>query len=227
LAIGTSLDGTHAGLLGDVGCFSFYPVKHMTTAEGGMIITRHDELAHRVERQRAFGVDRTPAERSMPGIYDVTELGFNYRMNEIEAAIGVEQLKKMKMFLEKRRENFDALAAAVNGIPGVSTLRASSGGRQSSYYCLSALLDPQFVDKRPDIVARLKERGVGTSVYYPAPVPRLTYYRERYGYSPDQFPVAARLSDASIALPVGPHLTTDDMAFIGEAVGDAMKEVSP
>jgi dTDP-4-amino-4,6-dideoxygalactose transaminase len=82
LAIGTLINGVHAGLLGDVGCFSFYPVKHMTTAEGGMVITRNAELAQKIRHARAFGVDRHMGERKIPGQYDVTALGFNYRMNE-------------------------------------------------------------------------------------------------------------------------------------------------
>jgi dTDP-4-amino-4,6-dideoxygalactose transaminase len=101
LAIGTKYEGVRAGLLGDVGCFSFYPVKHMTTAEGGMLITKDKEIALKIERQRAFGVDRHMGERKIPGVYDVNMLGYNYRMNEIQAALGIEQLKRMDEFLKK------------------------------------------------------------------------------------------------------------------------------
>lgn len=77
LAIGTYFKGKHAGLFGDTGCFSFYPVKHFTTAEGGMILTKTPEHAHKFGRQKAFGVDRTVSERKVPGVYDVDMLGFN------------------------------------------------------------------------------------------------------------------------------------------------------
>jgi perosamine synthetase len=106
LAIGTRFDGIHAGLLGDAGCFSFYPVKHMTTAEGGMIITRDGAFAEKLRHIRAFGVDRHSGERKIPGVYDVTALGFNYRMNEIESAIGIEQVKAPgRFFLSSQRGN--------------------------------------------------------------------------------------------------------------------------
>lgn len=112
LAIGTYLGGTHAGLFGDVGCFSFYPVKHITTAEGGMLITNNDDIAAGISRQRAFGIDRNiVSERPMPGVYDVVELGLNYRLNEIGAAMGIEQMKKLAGFLARRQENYQALAA--------------------------------------------------------------------------------------------------------------------
>src|SRR5262249_51540219 len=92
LAVGSSFDGVACGLLGDVGAFSFYPVKHITTAEGGMIVSRHRDVVSSIENIKAFGYDRTMAERKVPGVYDVARLGINYRMNEIAAAIGIEQL---------------------------------------------------------------------------------------------------------------------------------------
>lgn len=225
LAIGTRVDGVHAGLLGDAGAFSFYPVKHLTTAEGGMVVTKDDALAARLERQRAFGVDRTPNERSVPGVYDVTMLGFNYRMNEIQSAIGIEQMRRVDGFLEARRRNFTALEKGLDGIDGLRTLPASEGARRSSWYCLAAVLEPALEHLRVDIVGRLTERGVGTSVYYPRPVPLFSYYAERYGHQRNDFPVAAELSSCSIALPVGPHLDEDDMAYVADEVRSAMTEV--
>ena len=226
LAIGTSVDGVHAGLHGDAGAFSFYPVKHLTTAEGGMVITRDEGLARRLERKRAFGVDRTPTERSVPGLYDVTMLGFNYRMNEIAAALGIEQLKRIDDFLATRRRNFDVLSKALDGIEGLSVLPASDGARRSSCYCLAAVLDSSLEQRRVDIVARLGEHGIGTSVYYPRPVPLFSYYADRYGHTSDEFPVAFRLSNCSIALPVGPHLDEDDMTYIAETLRLTMEEAT-
>lgn len=225
LAIGTRYKGVHAGLFGDVGCFSFYPVKHMTTAEGGMSITRHENLADRLMRERAFGVDRHVGERRVPGQYDVTRLGYNYRMNEIQAAIGIEQLKRMNDFLDRRRENFAALAGAVDRIEEVRRFADDCGDRESSRYCLSILLDDDLIGRRPEIVAHLNERGIGTSVYYPKPVPHMQYYRETYGIGEETFPVAARISGSSIALPVGPHLEPDDMMTIGRTLEEAIASV--
>lgn len=223
LALGTRLDGVHAGLHGDVGCFSFYPVKHMTTLEGGMLITRSEEIARRVERQRAFGVDRTPTERKVPGVYDVTQLGYNYRMNEVQAAIGVEQLKRMDGFLATRKQNDAVLREGLAGVDEVSLLQTSHDEYQSSYYCLSILLPNALQEKRFEVVSALKERGVGTSVYYPRPVPHMSYYADKYGYGTETFPMASKISYGSIALPVGPHLDAEDMAYVVESVKEAVR----
>jgi len=225
LAIGTYYKGVHAGLLGDVGCFSFYPIKHMTTAEGGMLITRNEEIATGITRQRAFGVDRTQGERKIPGIYDVTMLGYNYRMNEIQAVLGIEQIKRMNGFLKQRKLNYERLYEGLNEIDEITLLQSSHGDYQSSYYCLSMLLDDSLVKKRFEIVDYLKDHGVGTSVYYPHPVPHLTYYKEKYDYGEETYPVAARISNGSIALPVGPHLGIEDMDYIVQTVKQSIHEI--
>ena len=113
LAFGARVDGVHAGLHGDAGVFSFYPVKHMTTAEGGMIILRNGELATKLRLVKAFGVDRSHGERKVPGVYDTVALGFNYRMSEIHAAIGIEKVKKLLGRLNARKANYEALAPRV------------------------------------------------------------------------------------------------------------------
>jgi len=225
LAIGTYYKGVHAGLLGDVGCFSFYPIKHMTTAEGGMLITRNEEIATGITRQRAFGVDRTQGERKIPGIYDVTMLGYNYRMNEIQAVLGIEQVKRMNGFLKQRKLNYERLYEGLKEIDEIILLQSSHGDYQSSYYCLSMLLGDSLVKKRFEIVDYLKGHGVGTSVYYPHPVPHLTYYKEKYDYGEETYPVAAMISNGSIALPVGPHLGLEDMDYIVQTVKQSIHEV--
>ena len=224
LAIGAHIDDVHAGLFGDVGCFSFYPVKHMTTAEGGMVITRSAELAVKLRHLRAFGVDRHMGERKIPGVYDVTALGFNYRMNEIEAAIGIEQVKRLNDILARRAANFAALDRRLRDHPQLALFSAPPANRQSSHYCLSVVLDGSLAGSHFEIVSNLNKRGVGTSIYYPAPVPHLSYYRNRYGYRAETFPNAAWISYNSIALPVGPHLGVDDMHYIADALLDLVAE---
>lgn len=222
LAIGSYYQGTHCGLFGDVGCFSFYPVKHMTTAEGGIVSTRNPDIAAKISRQKAFGVDRTVSERQIPGVYDVTMLGFNYRMNELAAAMGIEQLKKIRSFLARRKENFELLRARIQDVPEISLLQSSHGPFQSSYYCLSVILGDRIKAKRFEIVKLLNEQGVGTSVYYPHPVPMLSYYRNKYGFKAGQFPNAERISYGSIALSVGPHLGAEDMEYTAESLKSAV-----
>lgn len=225
LALGTRLDVTHAGLFGDVGVFSFYPVKHITTAEGGMIITRDAKLAQALRLKKAFGVNRSHGERVVPGVYDVEALGFNYRMSELHAALGIVQLKKIDAFLAQRKANYQVLAQALAGIPGIRLLRSSGGRFTSSYYCLSIVLERPLVPRRLEIVERLKTHGIGTSVYYPHAVPHLAYYRQKYGFAADSFPIARSISDGSISLPVGPHLDEEDMRHIGSAVRRAMEGI--
>ena len=228
LAVGTYYKGQHAGTMGDAGCFSFYPVKHMTTAEGGMILARDGGFAEKLQRLKAFGLDRTLDQRKQPGVYDVVDLGFNFRMNEIEAALGIEQVKRMPDVLARRHENYDALAAELADMAEVTLFPERAGKKDpdcvNSCYCLSAVLDPKLTGKRPDIVNNLKARGVGSSVYYPRPVPLMTYYREKYGAKEDQFPVAQWISDGSISLPVGAHLTPDDMRYVAGAFKQAVSE---
>jgi dTDP-4-amino-4,6-dideoxygalactose transaminase len=224
LAVGTRLFGRHAGVFGDVGVFSFYPVKHMTTAEGGIVITNRTDLADAFALKRAFGVDRHAGERTLPGLYDVVALGFNYRMSEIEAALGVEQLKRVPDFLSARRANHKALSQALADVPGISMFESTQEDFESSCYCHSIVLSDELAAHRPRIIATLKARGVGTSIYYPRPVPATSYYRDRYGLSEKDFPVAARIAHHSIALPVGPHLGVQDMEYIAAAVRAALRE---
>lgn len=219
LALGTRMAGVHAGLHGDVGCFSFYPVKHMTTAEGGMIATRHARLAEEVSRTRAFGIDRNiVSQRQLPGMYDVQQLGFNYRMNELSAALGIEQLKRLPEFLAARRHNFTRLRHALAEIEHVSVLPSEVAGGESSYYCLQLLLDDVLRPRRDRIIEQLAAAGVGTSIYYPRPVPEMDYYRSHYPTRPGAFPVAARLSHQSIALPVAPHVSDEDVDYMAAAL---------
>ncbi len=222
LAVGTFYKGIHGGLHGDTGSFSFYPVKHMTTAEGGMLTTNNPELAARIARQKAFGVDKSVGERSTPGVYDVTMLGFNYRMSEVHAAIGIEQMKRIKAFLAKRKENYETLTAGLRALPELTLFTSSHGDFASSHFCHAVLLAEKLVPGRFDIIKYLNGHGVGTSIYYPKPVPHFSYYTQKYGYKGGEFPVARRISDSSIALPVGPHLSIEDMEYIVAMLKEAL-----
>jgi perosamine synthetase len=226
LAIGASLDGVACGLLGDVASFSFYPVKHMTTAEGGMVVSKHKDVVDSIENIKAFGYDRTMAERKVPGVYDIARLGINYRMNEIAAAIGVEQLKKVREFGARRALNASTLRAALQGIDELAMLPDGDARAIHGNYCLGAMLDEPTSARRGEIMNRLKDRGVGTSVHYPVALPHSKYYRQKYGAEPQSFPNALRISSRSIALPVGPHLGPDDMIVIAQELKAAIQKSS-
>ena len=223
LSLGASVNGVHTGLIGDAGCFSFYPVKHLTTAEGGMIILKDKALAEKLRLLKAFGVNRTHGERSVPGDYDVVGLGYNYRMSEVHAAIGIEQMKKLPTFLKNRKENFLSLEGSLSGLDGFRILpQPIDETRTSSHYCMGILLESELIEKRPKIMEILKSLGIGTSIYYPHPVPHMSYYRNKYGTV--ECPNAELISNAIIALPVGPHLSLTDMQTIVEGFSTVLGE---
>jgi dTDP-4-amino-4,6-dideoxygalactose transaminase len=226
LAIGARYKGKHVGLFGDFGCFSFYPVKHITTGEGGMFVSRHKDVAERVAKLRAFGTDRSHTERAIPGMYDVAALGLNYRMSEMQAALGRRQVLKLGEILERRQNNFRQLKSQLSDVTGISILDAVNGNANSSHYCLTVVLHEELSGQRGQIIKALNDAGVGTSIYYPHPVPRMTYYRSKYGFEEGKYPNATAISDHSIALPVGPHITADDVDHIAASLKTAITEVN-
>lgn len=224
LAVDATYGEKKAGVLGTAGCFSFYPIKHMTTIEGGMLTTDDPDLAARIAQRKAFGYDRTLDKRAKPGIYDVTVLGYNYRMNEVQAAVGLTQLGKLDEHQRRRTENYGRLQAALAAAPEITVFEPRKGKAKSSHYCLNAVLPRNGSIDRDVVVAALKEQGVGSSVHYPRAVPLMAYYREKYGYTNGQFPVAEWLADQTISLPVGPHLQNDDPEYIGAALVRAVRD---
>jgi dTDP-4-amino-4,6-dideoxygalactose transaminase len=169
-------------------------------------------------------VDRSFTERSNPGIYDVPTLGINYRLSDINSSIGRQQLKRINEILSRRAVNFANLKNRLSKIADITILDSNRHDSLNSHYCLTVVLEGTLGVARNGIAARLKQEGVGTSVYYPHPVPRLSYYREKYGYDAARYPQAARISDNSIALPVGPHLAIEDMEYISERFITILKE---
>ena len=218
LAVGSRFQSKHCGLFGDAGCFSFYPVKHMTTGDGGMFVSTSNNLTEKIRITRGFGVDRTFSQRSIPGVYDVPSLGLNYRMSDINAALGRVQLSRMDDFLELRARNFDTLRNALEHVDELTLLDSPTGDFANSHYCLTAILNGRLAGSRNEIVSKLRKDGVGTSIYYPQPVPRMSYYRRKYGYDASRYPNATAISDHSVALPVGPHLDTDDVDYIADTL---------
>jgi perosamine synthetase len=228
IALGARIDDRHVGLHGDIGCFSFYPVKHITTGEGGMIVTGRDDVAERVSKQRAFGIDKSVlADRRHTGAYEVELLGLNYRLGEVAAAIGVEQMRRLPEWLDRRERNFRMLARGLSQIDDVTVLDTDDqGALRSSHYCLGALLAPPLAEHRESIIDGLKGQGVGTSVYYPRSLPDTRYYRETYGYPHGSCPVATRISSDSIAFPVGPHVEEGDIDRMTETFRTVLEEVA-
>jgi len=159
-------------------------------------------VAEGVGRLRRFGVDRKHDERAISGLYDVVGLGLNYRISEMAAAMGRVQLRHLPGWLEQRQRNFETLAQGLAGLPDVQILRPQDVEATSSHYCLSVVLGLAREPAQQDRQGR-ECGGVGTSVYYPQPVPRFSYYRSKYGYNESAYPNAAAISDGTIALPWG------------------------
>ena len=226
LSLGAKLKNIHTGLIGDAGVFSFYPVKHITTAEGGMIITNNNNLAKKLRIKKAFGIDKSFSERKISGIYDAVELGFNYRMSEIHAVIGIEQLKKFPLFLKKRISNFNYYIKNLSKLKNIEILNDDNKMLFKSHYCLNLVLKGKLKNKRFEIINFLKSKKIGTSIYYPQPVPRMTYYKKKYSYNSSLFLNAAEISDNSFSLPVGPHLKNDELIYIINKIKFIIKKLN-
>jgi len=225
VALGARVGDTHVGLLGDVGCFSFYPVKHITTGEGGMVITTREDLADRISKQRAFGIDKSVlADRRHTGAYEIEYAGLNYRMGEMGAAMGVVQLERLPGFLEHRERIYGMVEAGLESVEGLELVRSGHDrDLRASFYCLAAVLsDDEQASRREEIIDALKRGGVGTSVYYPKSLPDTAYYAGKYGYAPGSCPVATRISTRSIAFPVAPHVTEADADQLIQTVREVL-----
>jgi perosamine synthetase len=145
-------------------------------------------------------------------------------MNEIEAAIGIQQVKRLDDFLARRAANFAVLDRKLRGHPHLRLFTPPATNQQNSHYCLSVILQPTLASSRFEIVSRLNGRGVGTSIYYPEPVPHMGYYRNKYGFGSETFPIAAAISHHSIALPVGPHIDEEGMTYIATTLLQTVEE---
>ena len=218
LALGATINKKHVGLFGDAGFFSFYPVKHITTGEGGMIILNNKKYSKILRKKKAFGYDKSLDQRVYPGLYDVDNLGFNYRMSEIHASIGTIQIKKIKEFLKIRSLNFKLLEKEISKIKNISVVPNLNTFLKGSFYCLSLILSKKLSKKRFNIINELKITGIGTSIYYPNPVPRLKYYKMKYNVKPSDYKIASEFSDRIICLPIGPHVSTKGVRFISKSL---------
>ena len=226
LAIGTRLEGRHAGTLGDVGVFSFYPAKHMTTGEGGMVVSGDAMLMSRVRSMKAFGYDKALSERTVPGVYDIKEFGLNMRMSEIAAAMGRVQINRLPDFAKQRSANSVQLRSRLGQVGDLHLQCAPQDHQQHSHYCEIARFPSLCREDRDKLSLAMQARGVGTSVYYPVTLPKSRFYSALPGAQQEDFPSATQFSDQSIALPVGPHLTTADMDTIADALVEALGEVT-
>ena len=208
-ALGTTFNGKHVGKFGLSGCFSFYPTKQITTGEGGMVISDHQEVIEKVRRYKAFGINTPPELRTKPGIYDVQDLGYNYRMTDFQAALGVGQLERYPANLHQRRKNARTYAELLKGEDAISYPVYSD---QHSYFLFQIILD-QRID-RDRVLLGMKDHGIGVSIHYATPVPMMSYYKNKYSLSPISYPNAVDYGRQSISLPVHQMLSEQDIEYV-------------
>ncbi len=220
-ALGAKINNKHVGNFGNAGVFSFYPIKHITTGEGGIIISNDKKIIDKINMLKAFGVNKSYLKRKTPGEYDANFLGLNYRMNEISAAIGIEQLKRFPRFLEIRKKNFNYLLSKIKKKKNFDIVKFENKEFHGSYYCLCILINDKNIN-RLDVIKKLNTFGVGTSIYYPKPIPEMSYYKRKYGYSSYNFSNAEKFSYRSIALPLGTHLKKKDLNLIATSINKVL-----
>ncbi|MFQ6087180.1 MAG: DegT/DnrJ/EryC1/StrS family aminotransferase [Candidatus Bathyarchaeia archaeon] len=203
-AHGASYRGKHPGYFADMACWSFYASKNMTTGEGGMITTNNDEYADTLRCMRSHGEK---------GEYVSIMLGHNYRMPEIQAAIGIAQLEKLPAFLERRRRNAQHLTEEL-GLVKRLTLPMEPEGYKHSWYLYTVRLHGSRAE-RDQAVEELRRRGIGATVYYSTPVHLMPYYRH---FATHGLPETEKASEQVFSLPVHPGVTRQETDFIADSV---------
>ena len=208
-AIGTMCSSQHAGNFGITGCFSFYPTKQITTGEGGIVISNNKSVIEKIKKLKAFGIDTPPELRTKPGVYDVQELGYNYRMTDFQAALGVGQMERYKSNVVGRRKNAKKYSELLRGRDGISFTEYSD---DHSYFLFQIIL-AKTID-RDTVLLGLKENGIGVSIHYAIPVPLMSYYKNKYNYHSDNFPNAVTYGSQSLSLPVHSNLNDNDIEYV-------------
>ncbi len=213
-AIESTLYGRHMGTWGDVGAFSFYPTKSMTTGEGGMLVTGNAELAERIEVLRLHGISRDAWKRyGREGFrhWETLSAGFKYNMYDLQAALGLAQLPKLDAFWSRRRAIFDAYDAAFSSLPEIGRLAVLDSVRPAYHLYVVVLRIEDLSRSRDEILDALQKENIGVGVHFRA-LHLQPFYRESFGFQPGQLPVAERATDRILSLPVYPAMTDVDVA---------------
>ncbi|NJF25182.1 DegT/DnrJ/EryC1/StrS aminotransferase family protein [Thermococcus sp. Bubb.Bath] len=202
-AHGAEFEGQKVGTFGDIAAFSFYPTKNMTTGEGGMVVTNSDELAERARLIRSHGqVQR----------YYHVELGYNLRMTNIAGALGRVQLRKLKEWNERRRENAEKLTEGISKIDGLIPPYVDPRVKHV-YHQYTIRVTDEFPLNRDELVEKLREKGIGTGIYYPLPLHHQPLF-QKLGYEENCCPNSVEASEEVVSLPVHPAVSDEDIDYI-------------
>lgn len=224
-SIGAERHGERVGSCrwSDATVFSFHPVKIITTGEGGMVVTNDARLAERMAMFRSHGITRDPAllfnESKGPWYYEQQILGFNYRMTDIQAALGSSQLTRIDTYVAQRNALARRYDLALKDLP--LTLPVVAAGNQSSFHLYVVRINKSAAAlSHREVVDSLRERGIMVNLHY-MPVHLQPYYRS-LGFTPGQFPEAEAHGDEAISLPLFPAMTTDAQEFVIRALHDIL-----
>jgi perosamine synthetase len=215
--------GRPVGSLGHITCFSFYANKCITTGEGGMAVTDNRRWFDRMKMMSLHGLSRDAWNRyDKKGgwYYEILDRGFKYNMTDVAAALGVNQLREANALWKKRITAAERYHRLLRGVPGI-TLPVELPAVKSAWHLYPIRVDPSCAD-RDALIARLSGQGIKTSVHF-IPLHLHPFYRDKYGYSPDDFPVSLRSYLCSVTLPFYPSITLKEQARVADAVRKALR----
>jgi len=223
-ALGGEYRGRRVGSVAHMTTFSLHPVKHVTTGEGGMVTTQRADLAETLRRFRNHGISSEARERQSAGQwqYEMVMLGMNYRLPDINCALGLSQMKRLDENLARRREIAAAYSARLAGFPGLilPTVRADVN---PAWHLYAVRVDTAHLTVgRAEIFRALRAENIGVNVHY-IPVHLHPYYRERFGYKGGEFPVAEAAYEQLLSLPMFPAMTDADVDDVVRAMGKVLE----
>jgi dTDP-4-amino-4,6-dideoxygalactose transaminase len=202
-------DGIRPGQLSDAACYSFYATKNLTSGEGGAIATNNVELADRVRVLRLHGMSKDAASR-YSGYYqhwDMISLGWKYNMDDIHASLLIGQLENLNEYWRKRNAVWEMYS---KGFHGISGMRIPETPGKSGRHLYTIWVDPR---RRDEILYAIQDEGIGVAVNYRA-IHTLTYFRKTFGFKPEDFPVANRIGESTISLPLYPKLLDSEIEYV-------------
>ena len=205
-AVGTFHKSKHVGTLGNTGCFSFYPTKNITTAEGGMVTTNSKEIAEKVRQLRSHGMTKSLKSRyssEYPWVFDIVEPGYNYRLDEIRSALGITQLKRIKKINELRKKASLHYHKNLQNIPGI-ILPDMVNDKSHSYHLYTIRVTKPFKLSRNKLYKKLKDNGIRTTVYW-MPIHEYAAYRKFAKKS--SIVNTVKTYDEILALPLFPNIS--------------------
>ncbi|MDP2922791.1 MAG: DegT/DnrJ/EryC1/StrS family aminotransferase [Candidatus Omnitrophota bacterium] len=224
-AIEANYKGKSTGTFGNFGCFSFYVTKNLVTAEGGMILTDKEDTANRIKILALHGMTKDAWGRfSDKGYkhYDVVERGFKYNMTDIQASLGIHQLKRLESNWRRRAKIWQKYNDAFFDL-AVTVPAPVSPAMKHGYHLYTLLLEKEKCGIcRDEFMQEMYERNIGTGVHYRS-IPEYTYYQRAFGFKPEDYPVATRIGRQTVSLPLSAGLSDRDVEYVIWAVRDILK----